>query len=72
MFFDVGFDRKEIVIDKIRNFIVSVGFGLQPNTCASSRSRTEIKQHRLLVGLCLSKRNIKVFDPLNSHFRILL
>ena len=72
VFFDVCFDRKEILIDEGRDFIVGIGFGLQPNAGASSRSRAEVEQQRLLVSLCFSECCINVFVPLNSHFQSLL
>ena len=69
MFLDVGFDRKESLIDEGRDFIVGVGFGLQPNARASSRSSAEVEQQRLLVSLCLSECRINIFVTLNSHFQ---
>jgi hypothetical protein len=72
VFLYVGFDRKEILIDEGRDFIVGIGFGLQPNACASSRSSAEVEQQGLLVSLCLSEYRINVFVPLNSHFQSLL
>ena len=72
VFLYVGFDRKEVLIDEGRDFIVGIGFGLQPNARASSRSRAEVEQQGLLVSLCLSECRINVFVPLNSHFQILL
>lgn len=72
VFLYVGFDRKEIFIDEGRDFIVGIGFGLQPNARASSRSSAEVEQQGLLVSLCLSEYRIDVFVPLNSHFQSLL
>jgi len=72
MFLDVRFDRKEIFIDEGRDFIVGIGFGLQPNARASSRSSAEVEQQGLLVRLCLTECRIHVFVPLNSHFQSLL
>ena len=72
VFLDVRCDRKEILIDEGRDFIVGIGFGLQPNACASSRSGAEVEQQGLLVSLCLSECYIYVFVPLNSHFQNLL
>jgi hypothetical protein len=72
VFLDVGFNRKEILIDEGRDFIVGIGFGLQPNASASSRSRAEVEQQGLLVSLCLSECRINVFVPLNCHFQVLL
>jgi len=43
VFLDVRCDRKEILIDEGRDFIVGIGFGLQPNTCTSSRSGAEVE-----------------------------
>ena len=68
----VGFDRKEILIDEGRDFNIGIGFGLQPNARASSRSSAEVEQQGLLVSLCLSECHIDVFVPLNSHFQNLL
>jgi len=72
MFLDMGFDRKESLIDEGRDFIVGIGFGLQPNAGASSRGSAEVEQQGLLVSLCLSECRIYVFVPLNSHFQSLL
>jgi hypothetical protein len=69
VFLDVRFDRKEAFIDEGRDFIVGIGFGLQPNARASSGSSAEVEQQGLLVGLCLSECRISIFIPLNSHFR---
>jgi hypothetical protein len=69
VFLDVRFDRKEILIDEGRDFIVSIGFGLQPNARASRGSSAEVEQQGLLVSLCLSECRINVFVPLNSNFR---
>jgi hypothetical protein len=54
VFLDVRCDRKEILIDEGRDFIVGVGFGLQPNARTSTRSSAEVEQQRLLVNLGLS------------------
>ena len=72
VFLDVRFNRKESLIDEVRDFIVGIGFGLQPNARASSRSSAEVEQQGLLVSLCLSECSINVFVPLNSHFQSLL
>jgi len=72
VFLDVRFDRNEILIDEGRDFIVGIGFGLQPNARASSRSSAEVEQQGLLVSLCLSECSINILVPLNSHFQSLL
>jgi hypothetical protein len=45
---DVGLDRQEILVDKAGDFFVGIRLGLQPSASASSGSRTEIEQQRLL------------------------
>jgi hypothetical protein len=72
VFLDVCFDRQEILIDEGRDFIVGIGYGLQPNARSSSRSSAEVEQQGLLVSLCLSECRINVFVPLNSHVQTLL
>jgi hypothetical protein len=72
VFLDMGFDRKESLIDKGRDFSIRIGFGLQPNACASSRSSAEVEQQGLHVSLSLNECRINVFVPLNSHFQSLL
>lgn len=37
MFFDVGCEWDEALIDEVSDFRIRVGLGLQPSTCASSR-----------------------------------
>jgi hypothetical protein len=72
VFLDVCLDRQEILVDEGRDFIVSIGFGLQPNARASSRSRAKVEQQGFPGSLCLSECRINVFVPLNSHFQSLL
>ena len=55
-------------MDEVRNFFVGVRFGLQPNTSASSRSGTEVKQDWFTVGFCFSQSGIGFFDPLHRHY----
>lgn len=68
VFLDVGRNRNEVFVDEGRDFIVCIGFGLQPNAGASSRGSAEVEQQRFLVSLGLNERRINVFVPLNSHF----
>lgn len=72
VFLDVCLDRKEILVDEGRDFIVGIGFGLQPNAGASSGSSAEVEQQGFPGSLCLSECRIDVFVPLNSHFQSLL
>jgi len=39
---DVGFDGQEILLDKLRSFLIFVGLGIQPSTSTSGRGCTEI------------------------------
>ena len=72
MFFDVRFDRQEVLVDEGRDFIVRVGFGLQPNARASSRGRAEVEEQRLPGGLRLGQCRVNVLLPFHSHFLSLL
>jgi hypothetical protein len=71
MFFDVGFDRDKIFVDKRRGRIVRIGFGLQPNASASGRSRAEVDQQRFVARFRLGERCIDVFVPFDSHLPFL-
>ncbi|HEY6249890.1 MAG TPA: hypothetical protein VI685_08000 [Candidatus Angelobacter sp.] len=66
--FDVEGYGKEIVVNEVCDFLVGVGFGFQPNTSASSRCGTEVKQDWLSIAFCLRQRGVGVFDPLHSHY----
>jgi len=37
MFFDVSFERNEILMNKIRDFLIRVRLSFQLSTCASGR-----------------------------------
>jgi hypothetical protein len=67
MFFDVCFERDEVVVDECRGLIVAVGFGFQPNTCASRGSSAEIYQYRFLVCFSLAKCGVCVCQPMYFH-----
>ncbi len=57
---DMGFDRQIIFVDKAGDFFVGIRLGLQPSTSASSGSRTEIEQQRLLRFLRAGQRGIDI------------
>jgi hypothetical protein len=42
MFFDVSFEWDEVLIDEVSGFLIGIGLGFQPSTCASSRRGREI------------------------------
>jgi hypothetical protein len=42
MFFDVSFERNEILMDEIRDFLIRIRLSFQPSACASSRRGREI------------------------------
>ena len=56
MFFDVGLDGDEILINERCGRIVRIGFGFQPNASASIRSRAEIDHQRFVMRLRLAQR----------------
>ena len=70
MFFDVGLDGHEILMDKRRSCVVRVGFGFQPNASNSVGGRAEVNQQRFVVRFRLGERCINVFVPFNSHLLI--
>ena len=37
MFLDMRFKRDEVLIDEVGGFVIGIGLGFQPSTCASSR-----------------------------------
>ena len=37
MFFDVSCQRNKRLVDEVRSFLIRVGLGFQPSTCASNR-----------------------------------
>ena len=45
MFLNVGFDRQEMLMNEVAGFLILIGFGIQPSTGSSRRSRTEIQQN---------------------------
>jgi hypothetical protein len=68
MLFDVRLDGHEILVDEGRGLIIGIGFGFQPNACASSRGGTEINQQWFLFRLRFCQRRVCVFVPFDSHF----
>jgi hypothetical protein len=71
MFFDMGFYRQEILLDELSSFLIFVRLGIQPSTSPSSRSRTEIDQDRLILLLGGGEGLINIFNPIDSHTRLL-
>jgi hypothetical protein len=63
----VRLDRHEVLVDEGRGFLVSVGFGFQPNARASSRGGAEIYQQWFLRRLTFGECRVHVFVPLHSH-----
>ena len=66
--FDMDLERDEVVVDECRGLCIVVGLGLQPSACSSGRCRAEVDKQRLVLFLCLPKRLVGVFDPVNGHF----
>ena len=71
MFFDVGCERDEVVIDGTRDLMIRVGLGFQPSTCASSGRRGKVDQERFVLCLCLFQGRISVFNPVDEHSSLL-
>ena len=67
MFLDVRCDRKEFLIDEGGDFIVGIGFGLQPNARASSWSSAEVEEHVLVLGLRVGEDAVDVVTPVDVH-----
>jgi hypothetical protein len=67
MFFDVCREWDEVLINECRDLIVAVRFGFQPNTCASSRRRTEIDEQRLLAVFGFGECRVSIFNPIYFH-----
>jgi hypothetical protein len=68
VFFDVRLKGHEVFVDERRDFPVSVGFGFQPNACASSRGGAEINEQWFLCRLSLGQGCVCILFPLHSHF----
>ncbi|PYS23939.1 MAG: hypothetical protein DMF72_07295 [Acidobacteria bacterium] len=60
MFFDVGFERDEILVNEIRDFPVRVRLSFQLSTCASGRGSGEIDQQRFVFGFRLRERLVGI------------
>jgi hypothetical protein len=71
MFFDVSFEWDEVLVDKVSGFLIGIGLGFQPSTCASSRRGREIDQQRLILSFRLLESGIGIFDPVDEHSSLL-
>jgi hypothetical protein len=67
VFFDVSFERDEMLVNEVGNSLIRVGLGLQPSASASSRSSREINQQWFVLGLGLSERGVHFCDPIDEH-----
>jgi hypothetical protein len=67
MFFDVGFERDEGLVDEVSGFLIAIGLGLQPSTSASGRGGREIDQQWLVFRLGALQRLVDIFDPIDEH-----
>ena len=65
VFFDMCFERDEVVVDKRSSLFIAVRLGFQPNASASSGRGTEVDEQRLLIGLGLRERRVGICQPLN-------
>ena len=67
MFFDVGCERDEVLVDERGGLVVVVRFGFQPSASASSGSSAEVDQQWLLACFSFGERGVGVFDPVYFH-----
>jgi hypothetical protein len=72
MFFDVGREWDEVLVDECRDLIVAVRLGFQPSTSASGRRSAEINDQRFLAGFRLRECRVSVFDPIYFHSCLLM
>ena len=72
MFFDVRFDRHEMVVDEIRYRAIAVRLGFQPSAGASRRRCTEIEEQRPVLLFRVSERLIHISDPIHQHVYLLV
>jgi hypothetical protein len=52
VFFNVSFDRNEILINEFGGSLIVVRLGFQPSAGRSSRCGTEVEQNRHLLFFC--------------------
>jgi hypothetical protein len=57
----------ERLVDKVSSFLIRVGLGLQPSTCASSGRGGKIDEQRLVLSPGLFKGGVGVFNPVDEH-----
>jgi hypothetical protein len=72
MFFYVSFDGKEVRMNEIGSLLICIRLGIQPSTCPSSRSCTEVEQDRARLLFGCGEGLIDVLAPVNGHVRLLL
>ena len=60
MFFDVSFERDEVLVNEIRDFLIRVRLSLQLSTCASGRRGGKIDQQRFVFGFRLRERLVGI------------
>jgi hypothetical protein len=67
VFFDVGLERHEVVVNKCRSLVIAVRLGFQPSTPASGRRGAKVDQQRLLLRFGLRECRVSVFQPMYFH-----
>ena len=60
MFFDVGFEWNEVLVDEIRGLLIRVGLSFQLSTGASGGRGREIDQKRFVLRLGLRQRRVDI------------
>jgi hypothetical protein len=67
VFFYVSFKGKEVVVNEIGSLLICIRLGIQPSTCPSSRSCTEIQQDGARLLFRCGEGLINVSAPINAH-----
>jgi hypothetical protein len=67
MFFDVGFDWEEILLNELSGFVIVVRLGIQPSAGASRGGGAEVDQNGTAFLFRLSECLIDVLTPTYGH-----
>lgn len=67
LLFDIDSGGNELLVDEGRQLSFAIGFGFQPNTCASSGRCAEIKQYWPMFRLRPGEGCINSLDPVHTH-----
>ena len=60
MFFDVSFERNEILVNEVGDFLIGVRLSFQLSTCPSGGRGGKIDEQRFVFSLRLRQRSIGI------------